>query len=90
MISGSTIEPQGLKIYLFSAIRRNDFLLLSAIGKKCFKGRKGIFVILTITLIVIIKLLHKGNPIGSLKSKDYIEEGFHFANIQPVNMRDKR
>lgn len=88
MIWGSTIEPQGLKIYLFSAIRCNDYCLLFAIGKRCFEGRKGIFVILTVNLI--IKPLHKVNPIGSLKSKDYIKEGFHFANIQPVNMRDKR
>lgn len=49
----------------------------SAIGKRFFEGRKGNFVILTITLTVIIKPLHKGNPIGSLKSKDQIKEEFH-------------
>lgn len=90
MIGGSTIEPQGWKIYLFSAIRCDDDFLLSAVGKGCSEGRKGIFVILAITLIAIIKASHKGNPIGSLKGKDYIKEGFRFANTQPVNMGDKR
>lgn len=49
----------------------------STIGKRCFEDRNGIFVILTITLTVIKKPLHKGNPKGSLKSKDYIKEEFH-------------
>lgn len=59
-------------------------------GKRRFEGRMGIFGILTISLIVTIKPLHKGNPIGSLRNKDYIKKGYHFANIQPVNTRDKR
>lgn len=59
------MKLQSLKFYLLSAIRCNDYFLISDIGKRCFEGRKGIFVILTITLIVIIKPLHKGNPIGS-------------------------
>lgn len=73
------MKLQSLKFYLLSAIRCNDYFLISDIEKRCFEGRKGIFVILTITLIVIIKPLHEGNPIGSSKSKDYIKEGFHFC-----------